>query len=183
MASRTHNRGLVDKPPHRHKARVLLVNKNPEELSHYEALLKEMRCEVRTSSSFAKGAQCLEGEPYDLVILDQGSVRFEGREVLMTAMEVDTELPVLVLARSYDRDCSQVAMQSGALDYVEGPLSKEEIVAFLETFVPPRAWSPRSSRSPFSGPVLGKKHETKALSNQLHPAKLAPLTFRDNLQL
>jgi DNA-binding NtrC family response regulator len=66
---------------------------------------------------------------------------FEGRQVLMTAMEVDTEVPVLVLARSYNRGCYEEAMQSGALDYVEARLSEAEPVAFLETFVPRRTGS------------------------------------------
>ena len=63
-----------------------------------------------------------------LIILDQGSGGFEGQEVLAQAMEVDVELRVLVLARSYDRNCYLQAMQSGALDYLEGPLGAAEIV-------------------------------------------------------
>jgi DNA-binding response OmpR family regulator len=70
--------------------------------------------------------------------LDQGSRRFEGREVLARAMEVDVELRVLVLARSYARDCYLEALRSGALDYLEGPLSVAEIFALLDTFVPRR---------------------------------------------
>jgi len=93
---------------------------------------------VRTSSSFAEGGQCLAREPFDLIILDEGSGRFEGQEVLAQAMEVDVELRVLVLARSYDRGCYLQAMQSGALDYLEGPLGAAEIVALLETFIPRR---------------------------------------------
>jgi DNA-binding NtrC family response regulator len=138
MASRIHNRGLVDKLLRGDRARVLLVNKNPEDLAYYGVMLHKMQCQVRTSSSFAKGAQCLEREQYDLIVLDQGSSRFEGWQVLMTAMEVDTEVPVLVLARSYNRGCYEEAMQSGALDYVEGRLSEAKLVAFLETFVPHR---------------------------------------------
>ena len=104
-----------------------------------------MQCQVQTSSSFAKGVQFLEREQYDLVVLDQGSSRFEGRQVLMTAIEAAAEVPVLVLARTYDRRCYEEAMQSGALDYVEGRLGKGEIVAFLDTFVPLRNGSPRPS--------------------------------------
>jgi DNA-binding response OmpR family regulator len=103
-------------------------------VQNYGAMLHKMQCQVRTSSSFAEGAQCLEREQYDLIVLDQGSSRFEGRQVLMTAMEVE-------LARSYNRGCYEEAMQSGALDYVEGRLSEAELVAFLETFVPRRTGS------------------------------------------
>jgi DNA-binding NtrC family response regulator len=97
------------------------VNKDPQDLTYYRKILQKLGCEVRASSSFAEGVQCLEREPFDLIILDQGSNRFEGQEVLAQAMEVDVELRVLVLAPSYDKGCHLEAMQAGALDYLEGP--------------------------------------------------------------
>jgi DNA-binding response OmpR family regulator len=109
--------------------------------------------------------QCLEREPFDLIILDQGSTRFEGREVLARAMEVDVELRVLVLARSYARDCYLEAMQSGALDYLEGPLSAAEILAHLDTFIPRRSGGPRASVNRVKGARPGKEITSKAKSN------------------
>jgi len=61
---------------------------------------------VRASSSFLQGAQCVAREPFDLIILDQGCGKFEGRKVLAQAMQVDVELRLLGLARSYARGCS-----------------------------------------------------------------------------
>jgi CheY-like chemotaxis protein len=132
-------RALTDQLLSGNRARVLLVNKNSRDLGHYRGIFQKLGCQVRASSSFADGVQCLEREPFDLIILDQGRGRFEVREVLTRAMEVDAELRVLVLARSYDKGCYLEAMQSGALDYLEGPLSAAEIVALLETFVPRRS--------------------------------------------
>ena len=143
MAPTTPSRGFANRPFH--GAKILLVSKNPEDLSYYEAILRNMHCKVQTSSSFGKGVRLLEREQYDLVVLDQGSSRFEGRQVLRTAIEADAEVPVLVLARTYDTRCYEEAMQSGALDYVEGRLGEAEIVAFLDTFVPLRNGSPRPS--------------------------------------
>ena len=183
MASSIHNRGLIDKALPGERARVLLVNKNPGDLAYYGAMLERMQCRVRTSSSFGKGVQCLERGHYDLIVLDQGSSRFEGRQVLMTAMEVDAEVPVLVLARSYSRGCYEQAMQSGALDYVEGRLSEAELVAFLETFGPRRTGFPRSSAHRFDGPIPGNNNGNKAPSSQLHLAKCAPVISQENLQL
>ena len=183
MASSIHNQGLIDKALRGERARVLLVNKNPEDLAYYGAMLERMQCQVQTSSSFAKGAQCLERERYDLIVLDQGSSNFEGRQVLTTAMEFDAEVPVLVLARSYNRGCYEQAMQSGALDYVEGRLSDAELVAFLETFVPRRTGFPRSSAHCFEGPMPGKNNGNRAPSSQLRLAKCAPVIFLENLQL
>ena len=75
--------------------------------------------------------ECLGRGPFDLILLDQGSGRFEGKKLLAQAMEVDVELRVLVLARSYDQSCYLQAMQLGALDYLEGPLGAAEEVLTL----------------------------------------------------
>jgi DNA-binding NtrC family response regulator len=138
MGSITTGDGFADELLSGDQARILLVNKDPQDLFHYRAILQNLGCEVRASSSFAEGMECLGHGPFDLILLDQGSGRFEGQELLAQAMEVDVELRVLVLARSYDRRCYLQAMQSGALDYLEGPLGAAEIMALLETIIPRR---------------------------------------------
>ena len=143
-------------------ARILLVNKAPQDLCCYGILLQKAGCQVRATSSFADGAQCLEREPYDLILLDQGSGGFEGRKVLAKAMEIDPEIRVVVLARSYDHACYLDAMQSGALDYLEGPLSADEIAALLETFIPRRQSARISSRPRAEGARPRKQDTTKA---------------------
>jgi len=117
-------------------AKILLVNTDLRDLAYYGAILRKAGCRVRASSSFAEGVQCLDREPYDLILLDQGKSGFEGREVLERATQLDQEVQVLILARAYNRGCYCDAMQSGALDYLEGLLSPEEIVALLETYTP-----------------------------------------------
>jgi len=181
MAPRIDSRGLASKPFH--GAKILLVNENPEELSYYGATLRRVQCQVRTSSSFAKAVQFLDRAQYDLIVLDQGSSRFKGRQVLTTAMEADTEVPVLVLARAYDRRCYEEAMQSGALDYMEGHLREAEIVAFLETFLPRRTRSPCSSANRPDGPTPGKNDEIKERATPVHLAKCPPVLSREHLQL
>lgn len=138
MASLTSNRKLADGPLWGSQARILLVNKDIQDLFHYRTIFETLGCQVRASSSVAEGVECLGHEPFDLILLDQGSGGFDGQELLAQAMEFDVELRVLVLARSYDRNCYLQAMQSGALDYLEGPLSAAEIIALLETFIPCR---------------------------------------------
>jgi DNA-binding response OmpR family regulator len=146
-------------------ARILLVNKDPQDLAYYREILQKLGCYVLASSSFAEGVQCLGCEPFDLIILDQGSGRFEGQQVLAQAMEVDVELRVLVLARAYDKGCHLEAMQSGALDYLEGPLSAAEIIALLDTFMPRRSGAPRALLNRFKGAKPSKDIMSKAKSN------------------
>jgi len=183
MTSKTLTRGSVDKTRPGHGARVLLVNKGARELAGYGASLQSAGYRVRSASSFSEGAKCLEREPFDLVLLDQGSKGFEGREVLMSAMVINSEVPVLVLARAYDRICYEEAMQAGALDYVEGPLSEAEIVAFVETFTPRRPGSRRSSSTQARGSTPGRNAKAKSEFKRVHLAKCLARDYGEALQL
>ena len=169
MGSSTTGHGLADELVSGDQARVLLVNNDPQDLIHYRAILPKMGCQVRASSSFAEGEQCLGHEPFDLILLDQGSGRFEGQELLAQAMEVDVELRVLVLARSYDRSCYLQAMQSGALDYLEGPLGVAEIIALLETFIPRQNGVRGTSANRVKGTRRSKKASAKRIQINVSP--------------
>jgi DNA-binding NtrC family response regulator len=120
---------------------------------------------------------------YDLIVLDQGDRGFEGHEVLARAMEVDPELRVLVLARSHDSDCYGEAMQSGALDCLEGPLNAAEMVALLETYLPSGTGSRRNSANLVEGAEPGEQCVSKAQSNHVHLEKRASGSYREQLQL
>jgi DNA-binding NtrC family response regulator len=138
-------RGYMGQPLPGEGARILLVNEDARELLRYRTILEKLGCDVRVRSSFAKGVQCLGDQPFDLIFLDQGSSKFEGLEVLARAMEIDAELRVLVTARSYDAGCCFKAMHSGALDYLEAPLTAMQIFGLLDMFVPRRSRAQRAS--------------------------------------
>jgi hypothetical protein len=58
-------------------------------------------------------------------------------------------------------------MQSGALDYLGEPLSAAHVVALLETFVPRRSGSHRTSRNPIKAAKPSKKRTGKTESNKV----------------
>lgn len=164
MASLSHVEGWAGQPLGK-QARILLVNEDLREIAYYRAILQKLGCKVRASSSFAEGVRRLGYEPFDLIMVDQGSGGFEGRKVLAEAMEVDVELRVLVLARSYDKGCHLEAMRSGALDYLEGPLSAADIVSLLDTFMPRRTGGHSGLLDRFKGAKPSKERMIKVKSN------------------
>jgi DNA-binding NtrC family response regulator len=133
------------------------VNEDLREIAYYRAILQKLGCKVRASSSFAEGVRRLGCEAFDLIMVDQGSGEFEGQKVLAEAMDVDVELRVLVLARSYNNACYLEAMRSGALDYLEGPLSAGDIVALLDTFMPRRTGGRSALLDHFKGAKPSKE--------------------------
>jgi DNA-binding NtrC family response regulator len=112
--------------------KALLVDEYPEDLQFYSTILEAYGYRVRRCSSYREGVRCLGEEAFDFVIVSRGTPKFEGRWVLMRAMEMNPRLPVLVVARCLDMDCYLQAMQLGAMDYLVEPLTVWEVGRLLE---------------------------------------------------
>jgi len=121
------------------RTRVLLVDEDLRDLEYYRAILLEQGYEVRPFSSYAEAESCLGNEIFDFIVVGQGSCVFEGRRVLERALEIDRRTPVLVLARCLDMGCYLEAMQLGAVDYLEKPLSPSEMARAVATHLRPRS--------------------------------------------
>lgn len=115
------------------KAKVLLVDEDCEDLEYNCLILEQQGCEVRTCRSFVEGIRSLDCEPFDFIVVGQGSLRFEGRAVLERAIEIDRHTPVVVLTRWHDMACYLEAMQLGAVDYLEKPVSPLDVARVIKT--------------------------------------------------
>lgn len=114
---------------------VLLVEEDRSDMFQYCALLRRRGYQVCCSCSYAEGEVCLANGPVDFVVVSQGSPAFEGRCILQRAIEKDRHTPVLVLARSVDMNCYLEAMQLGAFDYLEKPISATEILKLVAAHI------------------------------------------------
>lgn len=103
----------------RPKFRTLLVDDDPSDIRYYYGVLRAIDHEVVICESFEKALALLESESFDMVVVGQGSPAFEGRQVLVRALEINPQMPVLVVARTLDIDCYLEAMEIGAADYLE----------------------------------------------------------------
>ncbi len=109
------------------RGRVLLVDDDPSDLEFFGHILGACGYEVLFCASFPESLDLLAQEALDCVVVSQGSQAFEGRIVVECAIEHDRDLPVLVLARCLDMRSYLEAMQLGAADYLEKPVSPEQI--------------------------------------------------------
>jgi DNA-binding NtrC family response regulator len=112
-------------PPARRK--VLLIDDDMTDLERHFSVLQGEGLEVLSCSSYENGAALVERGDFDLVLVSQGSPAFEGRIVVERAAAVGRRIPVLVLARCKDMKCYVEAMQLGAADYLEKPVSPMEM--------------------------------------------------------
>lgn len=115
--------------------KLLLVDEDADDLGYYSAMLRYLGYEVRSLSSYAKAAESLERERFDLVIIDQGTSDFEGRSALTRAVEIDHRVPILMLAREVNADCCLEALDSGAYEYVQKPLTATEVRELVSDYV------------------------------------------------
>jgi CheY-like chemotaxis protein len=76
----------------RNSQKVLFVHEGCEDLCDCLDALEQFGYEVCTCDSYAAGLRCLEWEDFDLVVVCQGSPKFEGRCVLKRAMEINRRM-------------------------------------------------------------------------------------------
>ncbi len=117
--------------------KILVIEDERRDLEHCASVLREHGFDVFACESATQGARLVEKEKYDFVLVEQGSHAFEGRAVLERVLEIDRGLPTVVLTRSVDMDCYLEAMQMGAVDYLEKPISDAEILRVVKTHMRP----------------------------------------------
>ena len=113
------------------RARILLIDEEAQDLTNLRQIMEGQGFEVFTCMSHDGGVQLLGRQSFDCVVVSQGSLAFEGRKVLDRITQLDRRVPVLVLTRCMDMPCYLEAMQMGAIDYLEKPVSEKDLVNFV----------------------------------------------------
>jgi CheY-like chemotaxis protein len=96
----------------RHLRRVLVVDDDPGVLRYIELLLREEGFVVQTATDGVDAVALTIAHPPDLIVLDIGMPRMDGREVARTLREHGLRLPVILMSAGYDaeREASEWAL-------------------------------------------------------------------------
>jgi len=116
-------------------ATVLVVDEELNDTCEFCTSLRHAGYSVCCVRSFAEGVACVDCGTIEFAVVSQGSPAFEGRRVLERAIEKDPRTPVLVLTRSVDIGSYLEAMQLGALDYLEKPVSANEVLKLVAAHI------------------------------------------------
>jgi len=117
------------------QGRVLLVDHEVRDLEYHCQLLETCGQVVVGCTAYVLGARLVEVATFDLIVVSQGSPAFEGRVVLDRAMEIDRRVPALVLASSVDMGRYLEAMNLGAADYLQKPVSPADMERVIKTYL------------------------------------------------
>ena len=118
--------------------RVLVIEHETTDRERFCSILRQHGFLVNDCESPAQGEELLANEDFDFVLVDQGSHAFEGRAVLERVLQLNRHLPTVVLTRCVDMKCYLEAMQMGAIDYLEKPVSDNDILKVVENHIQPR---------------------------------------------
>lgn len=115
--------------------KVLFVEEDRADLVYYLGILRTLGHRVVVASSYSHALALLDGERFDLIVVGQGGPAFDGRAVVIRALEKNPGVPVVVVARSLDIDCYLEAMDLGAADYLEKSASPREFMRVADSYL------------------------------------------------
>ena len=117
--------------------RVLVVDDNQLNLRVAERLLKAYKCDIECVSS---GSECItkivNGENYDLILLDDMTPKMSGSETLIKLKEIDNfNIPVCALTANAITGMREEYLGKGFNDYLSKPIVKEELNRVIKKYL------------------------------------------------
>jgi DNA-binding NtrC family response regulator len=87
--------------------------------------------DVHTAEDGEQGLKMLAEHHIDLVITDLRMPKVDGMQLLRRAIEIDPDLPVVMLTAHGTVDNAVEALKTGAFDYITKPFDQEEVRAIV----------------------------------------------------
>jgi DNA-binding NtrC family response regulator len=118
--------------------RILVADDQPDILAAARLLLKSEGCEVATAASPGEVLELLEGDEFDVLLLDLNYTRDttsgqEGLDLVPRVLTLDSTLPIIVMTAWGSIDSAVEAIRRGARDYIEKPWDNDRLVAAVHT--------------------------------------------------
>ncbi|MBB5348292.1 response regulator [Desulfoprunum benzoelyticum] len=110
------------------KARVLLVDDEEDFLTMLAERLESRGLNVTTATSGESALASVEGQEYDLIVLDLAMPGFDGIETLKRIKARQPEAEIIMLSGQGSIRTSIEAMKLGACDFLQKPVDINELM-------------------------------------------------------
>ncbi|MBB5348285.1 response regulator [Desulfoprunum benzoelyticum] len=110
------------------KAKVLLVDDEEDFLKTLAERLESRGLNVTTASSGESALASVEGQEYDLIVLDLAMPGIDGLETLKRIKARQPEAGIIMLSGQGSIRTSIEAMKLGAEDFIEKPVNISELL-------------------------------------------------------
>jgi two-component system response regulator AtoC len=114
------------------KSHVLVVDDDPAVGMVLGALLQQAGYRATSVQSGARALEVLASEPIDAVITDLRMPSMDGMQLLAHTVRALPDVPVLVISAHATVPDAVEAMKAGAVDFVQKPFDREEILYSLK---------------------------------------------------
>ena len=118
--------------------KVLIFDEDIETIVRHAEPFEAQGFEVHKCMSIESAMRCIEREEFDIAVVDQGSTAFEGRRVIRHLVRYNSPVPLIVLAQLPDDQCCQQALELGATEYLEKPVSTAKVNRIIQEFFEPK---------------------------------------------
>ncbi len=133
--------------------RQLLIIEDDDSLSQMLAMhFEDQGFEVNRAASVSAGLTQARGSQCDMVLLDQQLPDGRGSELISALLEIDPQLPVVMMTGRHDLELAIAAIQKGAADFVHKPIKISELQQTVERLLREREASDRSQDSAPAAP-------------------------------
>lgn len=139
-------RGTVNTAPLR--GSILLVDDEVNTRRGLSLLLEQEGFVVSTAADGQEALELMAQHLPDVVVTDLRMPRIDGLELLRRARSSHGDLPFVMMTAFGAVDTVRMAMRAGATDYLEKPVSFEELLATLASALQPRCQTVRNIPTP-----------------------------------
>jgi EAL domain-containing protein (putative c-di-GMP-specific phosphodiesterase class I) len=109
------------------RARVLIVDDEPELREAYAALLQHAGYAVETANGGKTAVAILDKEHFDVILTDISMPDMDGLQVLKTVRERDLDVPVVLMTGNPQVETAVQALEQGALRYLMKPIREDAL--------------------------------------------------------
>ena len=113
------------------KKSILIADDEEAVLESLDMVLSDEGYSCTTALDGFQVLDLLGSGRFDLVILDLWMPRMNGIKVLQKIMDVQSDLPVIILSSYYDSDVISQALTCGVREYLIKPIEFEELIGVV----------------------------------------------------
>ena len=122
-------------------AKILIVDDEPDIALILKLYLEEAGYSISRAKDGETCLAILANEPHSLVLLDINLPKMSGVEVLEKIMEINSDIPVLMMTGNGSESLAVKCMRIGAQDYFAKPFSLEDVLHRIEQALSYKAMS------------------------------------------
>ena len=124
-------------------AEILLVDDQLSVLTSLSILLKRQGHKVTAKSNGAEAQELMVQRTFDLILTDLRMTRhYEGMEVLRCALEIQPDVPVIIMTGHGTIDNAVEAIKVGAFDYITKGFTNQEFLDKVDRALQQGRWMP-----------------------------------------